>query len=110
MSRSTRGSSGARIVVVGGGIAGQSLCERLRERSSDARATRVCVHLSDLLSGDEPSGPLGELQLRPDEWSGDNRIDLLLSTKVERIDLEGHELEFSNGHSLSYDKLALAIV
>ena len=111
-------SDPARIVIVGGGIAGQSLCERLRERDPDVQVTLVCaephlpydrVHLSDLLSADEPSGPLGDLQLRPEEWYEDNRIDVLVGTKVERIDLPGRELELSNGETLGYDKLALAI-
>jgi nitrite reductase (NADH) large subunit len=107
-----------RVVIVGGGIAGQSLCERLRERDSDVQVTLVCaephlpydrVHLSDLLSDEEPSGPLGELQLRPDEWYDDNGVEVLVDTKVERIDLPGHELELSNGDTVAYDKLALAI-
>ncbi len=111
-------SDPARIVIVGGGIAGQSLCERLRERDRDVDVTLVCaephlpydrVHLSDLLSPDAPSGPLGELQLRPEEWYEDNRIDVLVDTKVERIDLLGHELTLSNGETLGYDRLALAI-
>jgi len=106
------------VVVVGGGIAGQSLCERLRERDPDVQVTLVCaephlpydrVHLSDLLSAEEPSGPLGELQLRPDEWYDDNRIDVLVDTRVERIDLPAHELVLSNGDTLAYDRLALAV-
>jgi len=106
------------VVIVGGGIAGQSLCERLRERDPAVHVTLVCaephlpydrVHLSDLLSAEEPSGPLGELQLRPDEWYDDNRIDVLVDTRVERIDVYAHDLVLSNGDTLAYDKLALAI-
>jgi len=110
-------TSGPRIVVVGGGIAGQTLCERLRERDADLHITLVCaephlpydrVHLSDLLAPDAPESPLGELQLRPDEWYADNRIEVLLDTRVERIDLPAHELLLASGDALAYDKLALA--
>ncbi len=117
-SAADRSAAPMHVVVVGGGIAGQSLCERLRERDADVRVTLVCaephlpydrVHLSDLLAGEEPTGPLGELQLRPEEWYDDNRINVLTDTKVERIDPYAHELELSTGDTLGYDKLALAI-
>ncbi len=110
--------AGSRIVIVGGGIAGQSVCEQLRERDPEVSVTLVCaephlpydrVHLSDLLSGEEPSGPLGELQLRPEEWYDDNRIEVLLDVRVERIDPLAGELALSSGDTLAYDKLALAL-
>ena len=61
------------IAIVGGGIAGQALCEALRQRDPDLAITLVCgepclpydrVRLSEILvSGEDPAA----LQLRPDE-------------------------------------------
>ncbi len=62
------------VVVVGGGIAGQALCETLKERDDGVRITLICaephlpydrVNLSELLAEVPPEGPLGTLQLRP---------------------------------------------
>src|SRR5690242_17333823 len=109
--------SAERIVVVGGGIAGQSLCEELRERDPDVAITLVCgephppydrVHLAELLASDAPAGPLGDLRLRPDEWYEDERIELLLFGPVERIDLSHRTLTLAGGLERGFDKLALA--
>ena len=90
-SAADRSAAPLRVVVVGGGIAGQSLCERLRERDADVRVTLVGaephlpydrVHLSDLLADEEPSGPLGGLQLRPEEWYDDNWMNVLTDMNV----------------------------
>jgi len=73
-----------RIVIVGGGIAGQAVCEALRDRDGEIEITLVCgessapydrVRLSEILvSGEDPE----TLQLRPLEWYADHDVDLLL--------------------------------
>ena len=114
---SDTGTAPRRFVVVGGGIAGQTLCETLRERDSEARITLLCgephlpydrVNLSELLAEDEPDGPLGTLQLRPEEWYEDNSIEVMLETWVEGIDLDARTLRVAGGDTISYDALALA--
>ena len=40
-----------RIVVVGGGIAGQTLCEVLREREDDADITLLCGGRTGRMTG-----------------------------------------------------------
>ena len=72
------------VVIVGGGIAGQAVCEALRERDPDVEITLVCaeprvpydrVRLSTLLvSGEDPE----TLPLRPGEWYEDHDVDVLL--------------------------------
>src|SRR4051812_33812249 len=109
--------SAERIAVVGGGIAGQSLCEALRERDPDVAITLVCgephppydrVHLSELLAGRSPEDPLGDLRLRPDEWYEDNGIELLVVAPVERIDVARRRLVLACGVEREFDRLALA--
>ena len=70
-ARHHRRHMSAGIVIVGGGIAGQAVCEALRERDRDVAITLVCgessapydrVRLSEILvSGEDPE----TLQLRP---------------------------------------------
>ena len=102
-----------RVVVVGGGIAGQSLCEALRKRDPDVSITLVCaephrpydrVHLSELLT----ASPGLDLRLRPDEWYADRRIELLVGSAVERIDLAGRVVTLGGGRQRRFEKLALA--
>ena len=69
------------VVIVGGGIAGQAVCEALRDRDPDVAITLVCgetsapydrVRLSEILvSGEDPE----TLQLRPGEWYADHDVD-----------------------------------
>ena len=83
------------VVIVGGGIAGQAVCEALRERDPDVAITLVCgeasapydrVRLSEILvSGEDPE----TLQLRPAEWYADHDVDLLLGRRVTSVDAGG---------------------
>ncbi len=117
-AKSRRGTipsvTGAGVVIVGGGIAGQALCESVRERDPDVPITLVCgesrlpydrVRLSDLLvSGDDPDA----LTLRPVEWYEDRGVAVRLGRWVERIDSAERVLELDGGELLPYERLALA--
>ncbi|MEA2300886.1 MAG: nitrite reductase large subunit [Solirubrobacteraceae bacterium] len=106
------------IVVVGGGIAGQSVCEAVRDRDAAVPIVLVCgeprlpydrVRLSEILvSGEAPEA----LQLRPEEWYADRSIDVRLGAWVEAIDLEASTLTLaggaSDGERLAYAQLVLA--
>ena len=84
-----------RIAIVGGGIAGQSLCEALLDADPDTQITMICaeehlpydrVRLSEILvSGEDPAS----LQLRPDEWYEDRRVELMTGRRVERAGPRG---------------------
>lgn len=102
-----------KIVVVGAGQAGASCAARLRAQGFDGEITLI---------GAEPVLPyqrpplskaylLGELSrerlfLRPESFYADQRIDLQLSSAVERIDPAVQELELGQGR-LAYDALVL---
>jgi len=107
-------TSGEPIVVVGGGIAGQTLCEMLRERDPDVSIVLVSaeehppydrVNLAELLVGD---GGLEALRLRPDEWYADQSIELRLGQRVESIDTVERYIELEDGSGMTYRGLALA--
>ena len=102
------------LVVIGGGIAGQAVCEAVRERDSLSRITLVCaeprppydrVKLSSLLAGDaEPAA----LQLRPDDWYADQRIDVVLGRRAVTLDPDARRLILDDGAILSFDRCVLA--
>jgi nitrite reductase (NADH) large subunit len=101
------------IAIVGGGIAGQSLCEALLERDPAARVTLICaeehlpydrVRLSEILvSGEDPSS----LQLRPPEWYADRKVDVLSRRWVEALHPGTLELTLDGGERRAFDSIAL---
>src|SRR4051812_49500481 len=87
-----RTDSAPRIAIVGGGIAGQSLCEELLDRDPGARVTMICaedrlpydrVRLSELLLADDGADTL---ELRPPEWYADRGVEVLLGRRVAALD------------------------
>jgi nitrite reductase (NADH) large subunit len=102
------------IVVVGGGVAGQSVVEAIRAQDPGVEVALVCgeprlpydrVRLSELLiSGEQAEA----LSLRPQEWFADRDIDVHLSTKVTAIDRKHRALTLDGGDRLAYDCLVLA--
>ena len=102
------------IVVVGGGIAGQAVCEAIRDRDPDVPIVLVCgeaslpydrVRLSELLvSGESPAS----LQLRPDEWYADRRVDVRLGAWVTELDTAARVAVLAGGERLGYASLVLA--
>ena len=104
----------AGIIVVGGGIAGQAVCEAVRERDRGVPLTLVCgelsapydrVRLSEILvSGEDPQ----TLQLRPTEWYADNDVTVLLGRQVVWADPAGGLLRLDDGDELAFAQLVLA--
>ncbi|MBJ7473004.1 MAG: NAD(P)/FAD-dependent oxidoreductase, partial [Solirubrobacteraceae bacterium] len=102
------------ILIIGGGIAAQSLAEALRERDTTARITMICeeprlpwdrVSLSHLLvDGDDVS----DLQLRPQGWYEDHAVDVRVGTKVIFLDTARNLVRLDDDSELSYDRCVLA--
>ncbi len=102
------------ILIIGGGIAAQSLAEALRERDTTARITMICeeprlpwdrVSLSHLLvDGDDVS----ELQLRPESWYEDHGVEVKTGTKVIFLDTARSLVRLDDDSELSYDRCVLA--
>lgn len=103
-----------RIVIVGGGIAGQAVAEALRERDPDVAITLVCgehalpydrIRLSEILVDGSDAATLA---LRPEEWFADHGVEVLLGRWVEGGDLDAGTLVLDGAEELTFDKLVLA--
>ena len=102
------------IVVIGGGIAGQAVCEAVRERDMEVPLTLVCeeprlpydrVALSALLADEADAA---ELQLRPQEWYDDRRVQLRVGDPVVALDAERGAGTLASGTTLEFERAVLA--
>src|SRR6187455_1409063 len=98
------------ILVIGGGIAGQSVCERIRERDPDVPVTLLCkepeapydrVALSHLLAGETTRE---ELRLRPAEWYADRHVDVRLGAAAHSLDPEAGRCVLADGSEIAFDR------
>src|SRR4051812_3563866 len=97
-----------RVLVIGGGIAGQAVCEELRRRDADVPITLLCgeprlpydrVILSHLLSGEATAE---ELQLRPAEWYADRHVEVRLAARAARLDADAGVCELEDGTAIDF--------
>lgn len=108
-------SMGAGVVIIGGGQAGQQCAETLRAKGYGGTITLIGEE-SDLpyqrppLSKAYLMGEMDEdrLAFRKSDFYLKKAIDLRLGVRVVSIDRSQKMISFSNGDSLSYDKLVLA--
>src|SRR3954454_11750731 len=101
------------VLIVGGGIAGQAVCEALRARDADLPITLLCgeprlpydrVILSHLLSGEAGEE---DLQLRPAEWYRDRRVDVRVAARAQTLDPERGVCELQDGTALAFARAVL---
>lgn len=103
------------FVVLGGGIAGVSAAEAIRQRAPGARVVLVNgeqgtpyyrLNLTRFLAGEigQDSMPIHE-----PGWYEENGIELHSGVRVERIDAAAKTLALADGETLSYDRLVLAL-
>ena len=101
------------VVIVGGGIAGQAVAERLREYGSTGKVTILAredrapydrVRLSALLEGADPE----DLRLRPESWYEDHDVTLRLGVAVDSIDRASASVMSRGGERIPYGRLVLA--
>ena len=115
VSRKAGSGEPERIVIVGGGAAGFAAAEMLRRRgwagqltmfSSEADPPCDRPNLSkDYLAGNAPEE---WIPLRGDDFYTEQRIDLRLSTTVERIDAAARTVVTGDGAAHRWDKLLIA--
>jgi nitrite reductase (NADH) large subunit len=105
----------ARLVIVGNGMVGHRLCERLVEQAGRHRHHVTVigeeptpaydrVHLADMLRG----RPKAELLFRHAGWYEAKGIALRLGDPVECIDRQAREVVTASGARVPYDRLVLA--
>ncbi|HEX7297664.1 MAG TPA: nitrite reductase large subunit NirB [Solirubrobacteraceae bacterium] len=97
------------VLVIGGGIAGQSVCEELAGTATIALACAEPhlpydrVNLGKLLTG----ATLGELQLRPGSWYADHDIDVHVDAPIAALDPAAGVATTAAGLELSFDRAVL---
>jgi apoptosis-inducing factor 3 len=103
------------VVIVGGGAAGLAAADTLRREGYEGSLTIISA--DDFPPCDRPNlskeylagkAPDDWIPLRPPEYYTDKQIDLLLSSRVARLDLEQRRVRLQNGKTYDYDRLLLA--
>jgi nitrite reductase (NADH) large subunit len=104
----------AGIVIVGGGIAGFSAAEAARRVAFGARIVIVSreiqlpyyrLNLTRFLAGEIEEKVLN---IKPESWFREHRIEIKTGADVVAIDATGHSVSLSDGSRLPYSKLILA--
>src|SRR5262245_15058240 len=111
----SHGSSPASVVIVGGGAAGLAAADMLRREAYDGPITMISADDSPPcdrpnLSKDYLAGTAQEdwIPLRSPEFYTDNRIELLLNSRVSSFDVARREVLLDNGSRRSFGALLIA--
>ena len=102
-------------LLIGGGLAAANCARWIREeggegsvllvgRENDPPYNRPPLSKS-YLAGKESRE---DILFRPDEWWGDQKIDLLTRTSVMKLDADARRAKLSNGDEVVFDKALLA--
>jgi nitrite reductase (NADH) large subunit len=103
-----------RIVIIGNGVAGLTAAEHVRRLHTDCEIDLVGrenhsaynrMAIARLISG--RNGMTG-LQLLPDQWYAEKRVNAWLATHVRSIDTARQEVTLATGETLRWDRLILA--
>ncbi|HKE94513.1 MAG TPA: nitrite reductase large subunit NirB, partial [Povalibacter sp.] len=106
-------STRQRLVVIGNGMVGQRLLDRLVTESTDFDITVLCeepraaydrVQLTSFFSGKSAD----DLSLVARDFFDDHGITIHVSDKATAIDRAAKTVTTSGGHTIAYDKLVLA--
>jgi apoptosis-inducing factor 3 len=94
----------ASVTIVGGGAAGLAAADRLRREGYSGRITLISADASapydrpnlskDFLTG---TAPAEWMPLRTPEYYAERKIELLLESRVESLDLKGRTLRLERG-------------
>lgn len=101
-----------KIVIIGGGAAGQACAETLR--SAGFRGTVTLLSQEAFLPVDKPVlsksilGDPSTFQLRPQSFYDQQKIDVKLSHKVARVHAQTSTVVCENGATYHFDKLLVA--
>ena len=103
------------VVIVGGGAAGFAAANMLRREGYEGPVTIISADDSapydrPNLSKDYLAGTASEewIPLRPPEYYSDQRIDLVLNSRVTSIDTRQKRVQLENGKTYPFDRLLLA--
>src|SRR5690349_12765863 len=103
------------VVIIGGGAAGLAAADMLRRQAYDGPITMISADDSPPpdrpnLSKDYLAGTAQEdwIPLRPPEFYTDNRIELMLGSRVASIDVARRDVLLENGSRRSFGALLIA--
>ncbi len=111
----SRAEKAGTIVIVGAGIAGLAAAEAVRASSPDAEVMLIAkeasppyyrLNLTRYLAGEITEAAL---PVKPQDWFGDNRIQLLLGDDVSKLKLDQKAVELHHGGDKAFDKLILTV-
>jgi NADPH-dependent 2,4-dienoyl-CoA reductase/sulfur reductase-like enzyme/nitrite reductase/ring-hydroxylating ferredoxin subunit len=111
----TSGQGVSSVVIVGGGAAGFAAAEMLRRKGYDGRLTMLSA--DDAAPCDRPNlskdflaGTAQDdwIPLRSPEFYTDNRIDLVLKSRVSSLDLKERHVQLEDGKTYAFDALLIA--
>lgn len=103
------------MLIIGGGVAGGTAAEALRDEGFDGDITLVAAEphppyqrppLSKGYLGGEEG--LDAVHLHPSEWYADHGIRLVTGVAATALDPAGHAVELADGATLRYDAVLLA--
>jgi NADPH-dependent 2,4-dienoyl-CoA reductase/sulfur reductase-like enzyme/nitrite reductase/ring-hydroxylating ferredoxin subunit len=105
----------ASVVIIGGGAAGLGAAEMLRREGYDGQLTMISAddwppydrpNLSkDFLVG---AAPDDWMRLRLPDYYREQKIDLLLNSRVSTLDIPARRVHLENGATYGYDALLIA--
>lgn len=104
-----------KAVIVGGGVAGVSAAEAIRDASEISKITLVSheprppyyrLNLTRYLAGEIDTAAL---TIHEASWYNDNNIELLTGSRIVSFSADSQTVEMANGDTLHYDKLILAM-
>nr|WP_233350433.1 FAD-dependent oxidoreductase [Henriciella barbarensis] len=108
-------STAKNIVVIGGGQAGAQAVQSLRQFGYEGAITLVgdeaaLPYQRPPLSKAYMKGELAEdrLYFKPAAWYEDNKVETLLSQRVEKIDRANRQVLLQHGGHLDYDAVIIA--
>ncbi|KAE9419502.1 hypothetical protein Angca_009854 [Angiostrongylus cantonensis] len=101
------------IIVVGGGISAASFVEHARLNGCSTPITMITEDrlppYDRVLLSKKPAVIGEEIQLRSNDYYGENHISTVTNTRVVDVDVAHRLVYLSSGESMKYSKLVLAI-
>lgn len=103
-----------KYLIIGNGTAGLSAAEEIRKKDQAGEITIITeeeyltyyrIKLSEAISKEFTDK---ELFVKDDAWYRDNFIEVMLETKVLRIDTENKTVSLKGDKTIKYDKLLIA--
>ena len=105
----------ASVVIVGGGAAGLAAAEMLRRKGYAGSLTMISADADPPcdrpnLSKDFLAGNAQDdwIPLRPQDWYSEHKIDLVLDSRVVKLDTSVRSVRTDKGKDYAYDALLLA--